>query len=383
MKRLLVTVFLATLAYATFAQHSYRIEGTTALDLPVTLYKLPDPSKKEMKEIPGRTNARMITDYKEKVAEATLQDGKFEFTGTYTQPEIYCILIPLGERGKEKLFVIDSNNITVDINAEGTIAVSGSELTERFDTYREELGIRTKESSDLMRSIVESGDPNKLRNDKELQEKVKAAQQKTTDYNVEFAKNNINNVAGQYALGSTVDRLTIDQLKDIVAQANNATLTTPVLKKAAELISTQESLGVGKPFVDVQAQSPEGNKAALSDYAGKGKYVLVDFWATWCAPCKKEAPTLIELYNKYKDKGFEIVSISLDEKKDDWLKSIKEWEMPWIHMSDLGGFKGNAAQSYMVKAIPYMVLISPDGKIIEALKLRGKELIVKLEELFK
>lgn len=379
MRRLLAAVLFTALACSVFAQQNYRIEGTTSINQPITLYKLPDPLKKETTEVPGRPGVRMMRDYKEEVATVTPVSGKFEFSGTYTQPEIYCIFFSLDKREYQKLFVIDSNNITITVD-DDNIAVSNSELSKLFTEYTNGRSSISKESSELMKSM----DVVRLKEDKEYQkefkEKMQEGQKKLKDYTLDFAKNNINSIVGQYAFASVVENASADLLKEVVAQANSVTKNTNVFKKAIELINTQEALAAGKPYINLEAQDPQGNKIALSNYVGKNKYVLVDFWATWCGPCKREVPTFIEIYNLYKDKGFGIVGVSLDEKKEDWLKSIDEWGMPWHHMSDLAGFKGGLSQKYLVKAIPFTVLIGPDGNIV-ATGLRGKALKEKLEEL--
>jgi len=117
----------------------------------------------------------------------------------------------------------------------------------------------------------------------------------------------------------------------------------------------------------------------LSDYVGRGKVVLVDFWASWCGPCCKEIPGLIELYSQYKDKGFEVVGVSLDENADAWKKAIERLNIPWVHMSDLKGWKCEGSQAYAVSTIPYTVLIDAEGKIL-AHNLHQNELKETLEK---
>jgi len=130
---------------------------------------------------------------------------------------------------------------------------------------------------------------------------------------------------------------------------------------------------VGQRFIDVQAKDVNGKTHRLSQYAGKGKWILLDFWASWCGPCQEEMPNVVAAYKKYHSKGFEIVGISLDESKEEWVDAIENWDMPWIHLSDLNGWKCKAAQKYGVEGIPTNFLINPDG-VIEACDLSGDEL---------
>ena len=141
----------------------------------------------------------------------------------------------------------------------------------------------------------------------------------------------------------------------------------------------------GKPVVGSQAPDfsmadASGKQIALSSF--KGKYVLIDFWASWCGPCRGENPNVVANYNKFKNKNFTVLGVSLDEDKTKWLEAIKKDKLSWAHVSDLKGWNSASVPLFGFDGIPYNVLIDPTGKII-ATELRGEELGRKLEVVLK
>ncbi|PUV24025.1 TlpA disulfide reductase family protein [Sphingobacterium athyrii] len=184
-------------------------------------------------------------------------------------------------------------------------------------------------------------------------------------------------------------------LQEVARYGSDVSLIEPMfLKLSANLRKTAigeklegeillaKKLGIGQPAPDFGQLTPDGRLLKLSDF--KGKYVLLDFWASWCGPCRAENPHLVEIYKQFKGPAFEILGISLDKpgKKDNWTKAIEQDGLKWPQVSDLNGWQNNAAQLYGVQAIPQNYLISPEGKIV-GINLKGKQLADKLAELIK
>jgi len=144
-------------------------------------------------------------------------------------------------------------------------------------------------------------------------------------------------------------------------------------------VSSLRKIAIGQPAPEIALPNTEGQVVKLSSM--KGKYVLVDFWAKWCGPCRQENPNVVRAYHKYKDKGFTVFGVSLDRSKEDWLKAIQDDGLTWTHVSDLKYFQSEAARTYNITGIPFSILLDPNGVII-AKNLRGPALDSKLEEIF-
>lgn len=174
---------------------------------------------------------------------------------------------------------------------------------------------------------------------------------------------------------------------DSVIATKPAWINHPIAKSQVEYFAQQKAQEakknayVGKQFTDLEEPDADGKMHKLSEYVGKGKWVLVDFWASWCGPCMQEMPNVVAAYEKYHAKGFDVVGLSFDNKKEPWLKAIADQKMSWTHLSDLKGWRTVASETYGVNSIPDNLLIDPQGKIV-ARGLRAQGLQDKLKEIF-
>lgn len=180
-----------------------------------------------------------------------------------------------------------------------------------------------------------------------------------------------NDLAGFYAVSTLDPELAESELIAYTEKTKDLFNENAIVNQFREEIEKLKKLAIGQPAPQFEAYTPNNKTVKLSDY--QGKYVLVDFWASWCVPCRKENPNLVRIYNSYNDKGFDILGVSLDNNPGSWMRAIEEDKLPWTNISDLKAWSSNLIIDYRIKAIPSSVVLDPDGKIV-AKNLRSKEL---------
>jgi peroxiredoxin len=196
----------------------------------------------------------------------------------------------------------------------------------------------------------------------------------------DFAMQNTNSVVSAYiALSQLASFITTEELETLVTGFPEEIQASPFVKALSEKLEMDKLTAIGQPFIDFTHPDPDGNMVTFSSITGEN-YILLDFWAGWCAPCRRENPNLVRLYNEYKDKGFDIFGVSLDRSREEWLGAISADGLEWHQVSDISGWENSVAKMYGVQSIPASLLISPEGKII-AKNLRGEELENKLKEI--
>jgi thiol-disulfide isomerase/thioredoxin len=329
----------------------------------------------------------------------TKEDGSFSIQGKGTEPALYRIKFSLG-----KYIMVVMKNETVNIDGDWNnledYRVNGSEGSQTLKTFLTALRehIRDVNSLDFITKNISQKEGNKdsmmrtvqadlARMNKEYVTYVKNFADTTTLVpNAVFAANLINpNVEGYY-LKTFYDKLP----KRYPSSAQAKEFASIYSKKFADVEAPANDTYVKKEdgkykvtpkdavlATDFSAATPDGKIVSLSSF--KGKYVLVDFWASWCGPCRKENPTVLAAYKQFSDKNFDILSVSLDDDKAAWIQAIDDDGLTWTHISELKKWQSVIARQYQVNAIPSNFLINPDGYII-AKNLQGDALEQKLME---
>jgi thiol-disulfide isomerase/thioredoxin len=307
------------------------------------------------------------------------KDGTFVMEGTVTEPAIYKLAF---DNQEGIMLVVDNQAIEITADS-GKVAQSytvkgskDSELVKELNNIMQGMQSSSMALNDRFQQASASGNQEEM---KKLQDEFLANQRLYQDKLKAFVKANPKSVVSVYTAGNILNLDEQFPFVDSMATAFKTTLPASKYTKALEArLSQMRATALGSVAPDIKLPSPEGAEVALSSL--KGKYVLIDFWASWCGPCRQENPNVVRMYNKYKDKGFEIFGVSLDQDKGKWLKAIANDKLTWPHVSDLKGWESSAATLYGITAIPQTVLLDKEGKII-AKNLRGAALEEKLASL--
>lgn len=354
-----------------------------------------DPSKKEGDfELKGNfTNSKGETIYLEKlngpqpvVVDSALIDDKGDFEFTNYMPKIGFYRVKANAQNFAML-VLDSADkvkLTGSLSDLGnSYKVEGSPETSLFIQYNEISKVRDLRLDSLNKSFQQVMEGSKMDSKKMdslskiFEGPYNAIVQSSNRELVEKIKNN----SSMYSSLIAVQALEPDKYPEIYKSLDAGLMkkfpTDNNVKMFHGVVTSMQATGIGQTAPDINLQTVDGKEMTLSSL--RGKIVLVDFWASWCGPCRKEMPNVVKAYAKFKDKGFEIFGVSLDKEKDRWVEAIAKDGITWPQVSDLRQWESEVVKLYNIQGIPYTILLDKEGKII-AKNLRGDELEKKLTE---
>ena len=316
-----------------------------------------------------------------KMDSAVVKGGAFEFKGTPDSVTVsrYVTYRKNGMRMTAMVF-IEKGDITLNMGVEAN-KVAGTMCNDAYQQFMDKFVAINKEMSEIYQK---SKTDTTLTDDqrKDLEKQLAEKDSLGTEMVYNCINENINNLVGVQLLTSYANAFETAKVKALLDKVPAAYSADKDIVALKEHIATIEKTEVGQKFIDFAMNTPEGKEVKLSDFISQNKYTLIDFWASWCGPCRAEMPNVVAAYNAFKAKGFGIVGVSLDNNAEAWKKAIKDLNITWAQMSDLKGWSCEGAKLYGVRAIPATVLVDQEGTIV-ARNLRGEELAAKLGELLK
>jgi peroxiredoxin len=308
-----------------------------------------------------------------------LKDNTFTHFVSNSEPLIYRL--NFYDRQAVNL-IVDKDDIDVHVdgnNQKGLSRVEGSEDMEYLNEVSEMVHKFQEKMGPLNQRFVKVRDSGNLDDLKTIQDEMEVARKEAVD-NVKAKINEMGiSIAALFSANYIVSDDNFEFLDELAMKFNRELPNSIYTKDFVKRINEMRKLAIGQIAPDFTLPNPDGEMISLSSF--RGSYLLVDFWAKWCKPCRLENPNIVRAYNKFHDKGFEILGVSLDRNRADWLKAIKEDGLTWTHVSDLKFWQSEVVPLYSIKGIPFAVLLDPEGKII-AKNLRGSALEKKLEEIY-
>ena len=358
MKKVFILATFVIAAMPSMAQVKYAVSGTFAEN--------------------GKT-VYLLDQLTDKAIDSTVvADGKFSFTGTAAQDALLAV------QAKKKNWMTQffNDGTPVIINLSDS-TLKGSPLNKRLTKLVVEMDLPRRQ---MYKKTANMNQADIKAHQDELMDEINnmiSAELAFANKVFKEERNSLIPVAfsGYYFLDQGVEAY--DELvKEGVAFANHPYLkyTRDEVEAALKPKDSPKMAFIGQQYTDLEMADPDGKMHKISELVGEGKYVLVDFWASWCGPCRAEMPNVLEAYNKFHAKGFEVIGVSFDQKKEAWVKAVEQLQMPWLQISDLKGWQCAAAPIYKIDGIPDNILIDPQGKIIDR-GLRGKALHTRLQHL--
>lgn len=313
---------------------------------------------------------------------AKVVNGKFSFNLKSSEPNLYWINLP--DNPTPVFFFADEKPVKVKLTPDSMV-LSQVEAGASHNDYVEYRNFINSLVS-MQQQLQANYNAALQTNDVNAQNIIKAEYQNlNTQYMAglkNFLKTHPKSAVSAFIVGNDLNNpsIPLTEVIDAMSCLDKSLDNNSYIKAANKRVDAFKGTMVGYTATNFSQNTPEGKKVSLTDF--RGKYVLIDFWASWCRPCRMENPAVVAAYNRFKDKGFTVLGVSMDSNRDPWLTAIQQDNLTWTHVSDLKGWGNEVGKLYGVTGIPQNYLIDKEGKII-AKDLRGAALEAKLAEVIK
>jgi peroxiredoxin len=309
-----------------------------------------------------------------------MSGGEFKFSGVINYPEVYYLTIPATKSSVP--FFLEPVQLIVNIRTKDIdkTKITGSKSQAQYDSYLDKLdgfSVKIKEGYQMYNAAQEIGDQEKARY---FDSVVNALDEERSRFSKNFVLENPSSFISPYIMYRNSYTYELEDLEKALNAFDTSLSHSIYTGYLTDYLNVLKRTAVGQSYVPFSMTDTSGATVSISDLIGS-KYLLVDFWASWCSPCRAENPNVAALYNKYHAKGFDILGVSFDSSRDHWLKAIAEDSLTWTHVSDLKYWQNEAGKLYGIRSIPSNMLLDSTGIII-AKNIMGDELKAKLEELF-
>ena len=323
-------------------------------------------------------------------------DGKYSFTGSLGDPLIANLRAKYQEdpnaksmraisynRDIKQIFIENAKISVSSVDSFANATIKGSKSHAEFVKWEDLMKPENQKAGELNKQYSELYKKKDQAGMDKLEEEFDKLTALKNVKNKQYLSENPNSPIAMFIFRQYAGYdINADEAEPVFLSLSEKLRSGPAGKEMAEKIEIAKKTGIGRMAMDFTQNDTLGNPVSLSSF--KGKHVLIDFWASWCGPCRQENPNVVKAFNKYNAKGFTVLGVSLDQPnaKDKWMKAIHDDNLTWTHVSDLKYWKNDVAVQYGIQAIPQNFLIDPQGKIIGK-NLRGEALNKKLEEIFK
>ena len=299
-----------------------------------------------------------------KLDSAEMINGEYSFKGSVKNPDLYYF--GLGNNSDRLVLFIENSNISIVGRADSLLSakVSGSSVQDEYMALQSKLNDLDGKGTELYKQSKEKAKEGL----KVLADSLMALSDQVflgiENQQKDYIKANPASWISPFLLGQVYYEMDADVLGGFLSGLDSRLDSTNAVLALKDRVDKLKLVAIGQPAPDFIMNDQDGNPVKLSDICSKNSFTLIDFWASWCGPCRRENPNVVLVYNKYKSKGFGVLGVSLDNDKEKWVKTIADDKLTWNHVSDLKKWKNEAAILYSVNSIPSNFLVDQAGKIV-------------------